>query len=72
LENPTKPRSITKQVLILVFSGLVLSVGSCAGFLNTVSGSNPISFIFAFGFIAGVVMIIGTIIWAVIRAASGD
>jgi hypothetical protein len=67
-----KPASITKQVLILLFSGLLLSAGSCAGFLGTANGSNPLAFMFAIGFVAGVVMMFCTVVWAVIRAASGE
>ena len=67
-----KPTSITKQVVILLFSGLILSAGSCAGFLGTATGSNPLAFVFAIGFIAGVVMMFCTFVWAVIRAVSGD
>jgi hypothetical protein len=72
MENPAKPASITKQVLILLFSGLILSVGSCAGFLGASTGSDPIAFVFAIGFVAGVVMMLGTVIWAVIRTLSVD
>jgi hypothetical protein len=72
MEDPVKPAPITKQVLIILFSGLILSAGSCAGFLGTSAGSNPIAFIFAVGFVAGVVMMFGAVVWAVIRAASGD
>ena len=67
-----KRASITRQVLILLLSGLVLSLGSCAGFLRTASGSSWLSFIFATGFVAGGAMMFGTIVWAVIRAASSD
>jgi hypothetical protein len=72
MENPAKPASITKQVLILLFGGLILSAGSCAGFLGTSTGSNPIAFVFAIGFATGVVMMFGAVVWAVIRALSGD
>ena len=72
MTNTPKLTSVTKQVLILLLSGLILSVGSCAGFLRTASGSSPLSFIFATGFVAGGVMMFGTVVWAVIRAASGD
>jgi hypothetical protein len=70
--NPSKPASITRQVLILLFSGLLLSAGSCAGFFGTATGSNPVAFVFAVGFAAGVVMMFCAVVWAVIRAASGD
>jgi hypothetical protein len=72
MDDPSRPTSVTKQVVILIFSGLIMSVGSCAGFLGTAGGSNPIAFVFAIGFVAGVVMLIGTVVWAVIRAARGN
>jgi hypothetical protein len=72
MENPAKSASITNQVLILLFGGLILSAGSCAGFLGASAGSNPIAFVFAIGFAAGVVMMFGAVVWAVIRALSGD
>ena len=69
MEDDSKPRSIGKQVLILIFSGLLLSVGSCAGFLNTVNINGPIAPIFALGFVAGVLLMIGALIWAVVQAS---
>lgn len=70
--DPSKPASITKQVVILLFGGLILSVGSCAGFLGAADKSNPIAFVFAIGFVAGVVMMLATAVWAVIRTARDD
>jgi hypothetical protein len=72
MDAPSKPPSITKQVVILLFGGLILSVGSCAGFLGTAGGSNPIAFVFAIGFVASVLMMIATVVWAVSRARRND
>lgn len=72
MDDPSKPASITKQVVTLLFGGLILSVGSCAGFLGTAGGSNPIAFVFAIGFVAGVVMMLATAVWAAIRGVRGD
>jgi hypothetical protein len=67
-----KSRSTMKQTLILLASGLVLSAGSCAGFLDTVTkGGATVSF-FALGFVAGVLLMLGSILWAVVQAARHD
>jgi hypothetical protein len=70
--DPPKPESLTRQVLILLFCWLALSIGSCAGFLNLSGGSGVLAGILALGFAAGVCLIIATVIWAVVRAVSRD
>ena len=68
----SKPESITKQVVILLISGFILSAGSCAGFLGSINGSGTVSFLLAGGFLAGLVIMIGAIIWAIVRAGSSN
>jgi hypothetical protein len=63
-ENSSKPASIGKQVAILLASGFFLSLGSCAGFLIAGARSGPL---FAFGFAAGVAIMIGVAAWAIVR-----
>jgi hypothetical protein len=67
-----KSRSTVKQAVVLLATGLVLSAGSCAGFLDTAKNGGAIARVFAVGFVAGVLLMIGTFVWAVVRAARDD
>jgi hypothetical protein len=68
MENLPKQGSITKQVLVLLFSGLILSVGSCAGFIQSVSKPGTLTNVFALGFGAGLLIMLGTVVWAIAHA----
>lgn len=72
--NASSPRrSKIKQALIVLFSGLVLSVGSCAGFLAKAGGQGLLGFLadlLAIGFIVGIVTVIATVIILIVEAAS--
>src|ERR1700722_18426577 len=61
-----KRRSNLKQFLILLASGLVLSAGSCAGFLDTANINSAIAVVFAIAFFAGVILTIGALVWGLI------
>ncbi len=60
-----------KQALVILCSGIVLGLSSCAVFMVTVSSSDKLSTVFAVGFIIGVVMTLVGFLLVLIRAIRG-
>ena len=74
-------RSTWKQILITMVCGVVLGLGSCFGFLGTMSvnENNPFSAVLAIGFVVGVALVLTAgvralvaIITSFIRAVRGE
>ncbi len=64
---PARKRSRVLPILITIACGLVLAVGSCFGGFATEKmggGRQPLTVLFGWGIVTGVVVFIGGIIWA--------
>jgi hypothetical protein len=70
MDDPLKQNSIGKQAVILIISGLFLSIGSCAGFLNIGSGS--LAVVFGAGFLVGLILVFGALLWVLVHAVTSD
>jgi hypothetical protein len=78
---PRPRRSTWKQILITLVCGVVLGLGSCFGFLSTMSfnENKPSSVAFAIGFVVGVALVLSAgvralvaIVIAFIRAVRSE
>jgi hypothetical protein len=69
-DGPGRPKKF--HVAWLIFGGLLLAIGGCGMFLGTLnlssSSTNPLSAIGGIGFGVGVLLFVGGIITAIVRA----
>jgi hypothetical protein len=69
-ESPRPRRSTGKQILITLVCGILLGLGSCFGFLNTLNfGGGPTKSggtLYAIGFVVGLALVVSAILWAVV------
>jgi len=70
IDDPVKQNSIGKQAVIVIISGLFLSAGSCAGFLNI--GNRSFAVVFGAGFFMGMILVFGALLWVLIHAVTSD
>lgn len=82
LDTPRPRASHVKQILITLVCGVLLAVGSCFGFVNTLNFNGPAkpgNTLFGIGFFVGAALVVSAGIWALlailmffIRAARGE
>jgi hypothetical protein len=66
---PSPKRSIVKPIAITLVSGFLLGLGSCFGFLSTLSfngPSKPVNTLFMIGFGVGLVLFLSACVRAVV------
>lgn len=73
MEQSTRKRRSFVAPLITLLASVVLAVGSCFGFLNTLSmdgaGKHPLlNAFFFFAFLGCAILFPATIIWIIVRA----
>jgi hypothetical protein len=72
-EPPPKQRFPSwKQVLVILCSGIVLALSSCAAFLANINASGNLPAVFAGGFIAGVIATLVGFVLFLVRVIRGS
>jgi hypothetical protein len=69
-DGPRPRRFAWKQILITLVCGVVLGLGSCFGFLNTLNfgggPTRPGGTLYAIGFAVGLALVIAACLWALV------
>jgi ABC-type antimicrobial peptide transport system permease subunit len=70
MPDAPRPRvSHVKQILITLVCGVLLGLGSCFGFLNTINFNGPAktgNTLYVIGFVVGVALVVYAGVWALV------